>query len=359
MAQYIVRTGNRGYRVGKHGLRIGRDPDNAVVLSDPTVSSHHAVVFLRDGAVVLKDLGSTNGTFVNEAAVQQEQLLRVGDVIRMGASALVLASEAGGTTEPAPWRLAWALGAGAIAIVAFLILLASRDSRPPVTRAVVLPSLAKIPTAAAPVISPTTLERARLATVQVVGTVGGGSGAVIDPRGYILTNYHVVAQEPVLLIGVNRAAQDAPPVLTYQAKVESFDVDLDLALLRVIADHRSRPLVTAVNLVSLPVGDSDQVRLGDPITILGFPDVGGATVTLTKGTVSGFVRDDSGRNRGWIKTDAEISPGNSGGVAINQAGELIGVPSLVSAEDRTLGRIGVLRPVNLAKALLLRMPSAP
>lgn len=359
MTQYIVRLGNRDYRLDPRGLRIGRAPDNTVVLSDPTVSSHHAVLYLRDGTVMLQDLGSTNGTFVNKAAVRHEQPLRVGDVIQVGASTLVLISETGGPGDSTPWRLAGILVAGAVTFTAFLILLASRDSRTPVPRALALPSSAAVPTASTPLVSPSTLERARLAAVQVVGTIGGGSGSVVDSRGYILTNYHVVAQEPVLLIGVNRVAQDAPPVLAYQAEVESFDVDLDLALLRITADERGRPLAAAVNLVSLPVGNSDQVQLGDSIDILGFPDVGGATVTLTKGTVAGFIRDDSGRNRGWIKTDAEISPGNSGGVAINQAGELIGVPSLVSAEDRTLGRIGVLRPINLAKTLLLRIPSTP
>jgi S1-C subfamily serine protease len=79
--------------------------------------------------------------------------------------------------------------------------------------------------------------------------------------------------------------------------------------------------------------------------------VGGDTVTLTRGTVAGF-HNDGVQPRAWIKTDTEISPGNSGGMAINAAGELVGIPTWVSSEERTMGRIGVLRPVNLAKPLI-------
>ena len=293
---------------------------------------------MRNGQVVIRDLGSTNGTFVNQALVRQEQHLRAGDVIQVGSTTLLLSASVDPIARPA--RAWWSAVAVAVSIVLFgaVVLLASRDNRLPAADG--LPALqpaAAMPTAPSLAVSPSTLERARLATVQVVGIMGGGSGSVVDPRGYILTNYHVVAQEPVLLIVPNSPAQDAPPDLAYQAEIVASDRDLDLALLRIVADDAGRTLAGALNFVSLPIGDLDQVRLGDSIDILGFPDVGGATVTLTKGTVAGFIEDNSGRARGWIKTDAEISPGNSGGVAINLAGDLIGVPSLVSSEDRTLG----------------------
>ena len=80
--------------------------------------------------------------------------------------------------------------------------------------------------------------------------------------------------------------------------------------------------------------------------------MGGETLTLTKGTVSGFLEDEMGNKRGWIKSDAELAPGNSGGLAINEAGELIGVPSRNVPEARTLGRMGYLRAINLAHPLL-------
>jgi S1-C subfamily serine protease len=206
------------------------------------------------------------------------------------------------------------------------------------------------------------LERARLATVLVVALdasgaeQNGGSGSVVDPAGYVLTNLHVVEGGDEFVIYANARDPNAPPRAAFRADLVDWDADLDLALLRVAASYDGAPLRPPLNLSTVPIGNSDGVRIGDPITIMGFPEVGGETVTLTRGTVAGFHEDNAGHQRGWIKTDAEISPGNSGGVAIDERGNLVGVPTFVSAEASTLGRIGGLRPVNLATPLLRRIP---
>jgi hypothetical protein len=127
------------------------------------------------------------------------------------------------------------------------------------------------------------------------------------------------------------------------------------------------------------VGDSDEVGLGDPITVLGYPDIGGKTITLTGGEVAGFLGSDwVADHRAWIKTATTIAGGNSGGAALDESGRLIGIPTQVSAGDdvkladcRVLsdtngdgetdsddmcvpvgGFINALRPVNLAASLL-------
>ena len=200
------------------------------------------------------------------------------------------------------------------------------------------------------------LERAWRATVYVEGDSGSGSGGVVDPRGYILTNYHVVAGESWVIVAVNGPRQDEPPETFYLAEVVAGDEDLDLALLRITADEGGRSVHGSLGLVTVPIGDSDRVNPGDSVRILGFPGVGGNTLTLVDGVVAGFHEDGLGHARGWIKADAEVSPGSSGGVAINQAGEWIGIPTWVSAEKLTLGRLSVLRPINLAQDLLHRIP---
>ncbi|MCJ7433645.1 MAG: serine protease [Anaerolineales bacterium] len=112
-----------------------------------------------------------------------------------------------------------------------------------------------------------------------------------------------------------------------------------------ISELTFRPLSSDdLNFHFIPVGDSDELNTGDPITIIGFPGVGGYTPTLTTGVVSGFLADE-----GLIKTDAEISAGNSGGMAINQKGELIGVPTLKTTGTDYLGYI---RPINLARDII-------
>lgn len=163
-----------------------------------------------------------------------------------------------------------------------------------------------------------------------------GSGTIFDAEGLILTNAHVVEQEPgspYAWLGVFMSLDPAnPPELAYRATVVAFEPELDLAVVAVTEDADGN--ATAVSdLPTIPLGDSDTVDLGDDIRILGFPGIGGETITLTRGSVSGFNATAGVGNRGWIKTDATITGGNSGGAGINEAGELIGVPTIAGAGD--------------------------
>lgn len=361
MTGFVLTVDRRQYPVRPRGLRIGRGPGNDVTLADEEVSRHHARVWIQGGQVYIQDLGSTNGTFVNEVKIGGPQVLWPGDRVRIGHTTLQLMAVPSAASVPrsSPALPLILIASVGLALIAGALLLA----RPwPVSipePTVTLPAVFQPPS---PPAEHEALERARLATVLIIALdsfgseVNGGSGSVVDSRGYILTNFHMVEDGDTLVVGVNTEDQNEPPEIAYLAELVDWDADLDLALLRVVSLEDGRPLPTSLNLPAVPIGDSDTLRIGDGIIILGFPEVGGATVTLTRGTVAGFHDDDLGHERGWIKADAEIGPGNSGGVAINEAGELIGVPTFVSAEARTLGRIGGLRPINLAWPLLSRIP---
>jgi len=232
--------------------------------------------------------------------------------------------------------------------------------------------------------------------VQIValrqGFLGGlspawtGSGTIVDPSGIILTNCHVAnpramgmsaPQADRLGIAITDRS-DQQPVLTYFAQVVVQSPEVDLAVLRITAGVDGRP-VSNLTLPFIAVGNSDQLELGDTLAIFGFPGIGGETVTFTSGSVAGFTKEPSLRvNRAWIKTDATIAGGNSGGTAVNSAGELIGIPTQASAgtgvspvdarpvvdtnrdgriDERDTpmavgGFINGLRPVNLAIPLL-------
>ena len=213
-----------------------------------------------------------------------------------------------------------------------------------------------------------------------------GSGTVVDPSGYILTNCHVVKPSAMgmrdkhadrLGIAITERS-DAPPALTYLAEIAALSPELDLAVLRIVSDTRGRR-VRRLDLDHLPLGDSDELNLGDRLNILGYPGIGGETVTYTAGNVSGF-SGERGLNvqRAWIKTDATIAGGNSGGSAVDDSGLLVGVPTQAAAGRGILpvdarpvldtnrdgrvdsrdnpmavgGFINGLRPVNLAIPLL-------
>lgn len=176
--------------------------------------------------------------------------------------------------------------------------------------------------------------------------IGSGSGTLISEDGLILTNAHIAQPSSVGLppsenpdalgIGIVEST-DQPPVPSYLAEVVAIDGLLDLAILRITTTlDGSRVEPAALGLPFVPLGDSDIIRLGDNINIFGFPGIGGETITFTRGSVSGFSSQEQVGNRAWIKTDATIAGGNSGGLATDDFGQLIGIPSRASAGENQL-----------------------
>lgn len=212
-----------------------------------------------------------------------------------------------------------------------------------------------------------TLARALAATVQVLVPIDGaandfsaGSGTVLTENGFILTNFHVIGDsntqrlynaQGILLIAVSPPGSSTPPTVLYQAQLVEADYVLDLALIQITARKDGGVLPKSLPLTPIPIGDSQTVHIGDELTLLGFPGIGGGTITLTRGIVAGFLTD-------WLKTDAEINYGNSGGAAINAAGELVGVPTAGASDEssgtRLPGKLGLVRPINLARHLIER-----
>lgn len=210
-----------------------------------------------------------------------------------------------------------------------------------------------------------------------------GSGTFITPDGLILTNAHVVLSDKSyavesLIISPTFSA-DEKPHPAYYAKVVQADEGLDLAILRITQDISGQPIDPAsLNFPAVTLGDSDALKLGDKLTILGYPGIGGDTITLTSGEVAGFTAESPYGNRAFIKTSATIAGGNSGGLASNDAGELVGIPTQLGSgsetgivDCRTLadtnrdgvidendtcvptgGFINSLRPAKLAMALI-------
>jgi S1-C subfamily serine protease len=213
------------------------------------------------------------------------------------------------------------------------------------------------------------------ATVQIlmVATIGGqeqayglGSGTILSEDGLILTNAHVAmptaaglgvfeadptpAVDPEDLIVAIVESEDLPPVPTYRATVVSADGYLDAAVIQIDRGLDGQRLAGgALNLPTVPIGDSEALHVGDPLTVVGFPGIGGNTISLSSGRASGFLGDDRIGARAWIKTDAVVSGGNSGGLAANEAGELIGIPT--RARD-DVGGFSWIRPIALVMPLI-------
>lgn len=212
-----------------------------------------------------------------------------------------------------------------------------------------------------------------------------GSGTIISADGLILTNAHVASPasqgdfefEPDTLIIAMLEDEDKAPVPTYQANLMAVDGFLDLAVIKIATFMDGSP--ANINFDYVELGNSDDMHLGDTINIFGFPGIGGNTITFTKGSVSGFTEEAPIGPRAWIKTDATIAGGNSGGLGANDLGQIIGVPTIASSgaegvevtDCRVIqdtngdgrldqgdtcipigGFINALRPINLALPLI-------
>lgn len=213
------------------------------------------------------------------------------------------------------------------------------------------------------------LNQALLATVQVIVPVAGeadlystGSGTVLSVDGLILTNYHVMGEiETSTLynetgfagIAVNPTNLRSAPVLKYAARLIGGDPLLDLALLQIVGllEDINAPLPANLGLTAITVGDSEALEIGDEINAFGFPGIGGDTVTFTSGRLSGFLDEDKDGYSEWLKVDLNINHGNSGGLATNDRGEMIGVPT---AGVTDMGMIGLVRDGNLAMEFVKR-----
>ena len=181
--------------------------------------------------------------------------------------------------------------------------------------------------------------------------IGQGSGIVIDTQGHIVTNQHVVANAETVEV-------DFPSGVRAWAQVLGTDLDSDLAVLKVD--------VPAEELSPLPLGDSDQVRVGETVFAIGNPF--GLSGSMTSGIVSAIGRTlDSERaapggqpftSGDIIQTDAAINPGNSGGPLVNLRGEVIGVNRAIRTESYTVSGdaansgVGFAIPINIVKRVV-------
>jgi S1-C subfamily serine protease len=207
--------------------------------------------------------------------------------------------------------------------------------------------------------------RALLATVQILAPddeleeISFGSGTILHEDGLILTNHHVVEgnasnglmnEGGLTLIAVPPDDLRGESVIKYFGTVVKVDPVLDLALIQVSAllDDASAPLPAHLGLTAIERGNSDDLMIADTINIFGYPGIGGNTPTLTRGLVSGFLDDDRDGVYEWIKTDAVLSSGNSGGLATDDQGRFIGVPTAGRVLDAT--QIGLVRTGALALA---------
>jgi serine protease Do len=165
-----------------------------------------------------------------------------------------------------------------------------------------------------------------------------GSGFIVDPSGYIITNNHVVDKADKIFVKLP-GDPDGGELQGRPAKVVGVDKDTDIAVIKIQTDH---PLPT------VKLGNSEGAQVGDWVIAIGSPFT--LSQTVTAGIVSAKNRtidqSSAGQFQHFIQTDAAINPGNSGGPLLNMAGEVIGVNTAIYTQSGTYAGIGFAMPAN-------------
>jgi serine protease Do len=160
-----------------------------------------------------------------------------------------------------------------------------------------------------------------------------GSGVLVDPKGFIVTNRHVVENADRVQVRL----QDDPPGVQHDAKVIGTDQETDLAVIKIDVDH---------SLPFAKLGNSESMQVGDWVLAVGSPF--GLQATVTAGIVSAKGRNivPNRQFQSFIQTDAAINPGNSGGPLVNMDGEVIGINTAILTDTNSYAGVGFALPSN-------------
>ena len=193
----------------------------------------------------------------------------------------------------------------------------------------------------------------RIVALQAGEEVSSGSGTVVDSRGLIYTNRHIIEGADDFLVEILDDPNELP-VPQYRARSMGYSMDVDFALLQIDRDDQGQPM--GPDRIDLPYLSSvtEDARRGEEISLLGYPGIGDGFFAVTQGTVT-TVRNgtiDDERLPVWYQTDAQIAPGNSGGLAVNARGEMVGIPTMVQWERETGGRLGGILSIAAVRAAL-------
>jgi len=166
--------------------------------------------------------------------------------------------------------------------------------------------------------------------------VGTGSGVIVSPDGYIITNNHVIDGASDLEVTLNNQKK-------YKAELIGTDAKNDIALVKIDADF---------DLPYIPFANSDSVKIGEWVLAVGNPY--NLTSTVTAGIVSAKGRDLEGNANieSFIQTDAAVNPGNSGGALVNTRGELVGINTAISSKTGSFIGYSFAVPSNIAKKVI-------
>jgi putative serine protease PepD len=394
---------SRAFRIPAAPITVGREPPAELLIADPSISRTHAQLSAVPSGIHVRDLGSSNGTYVNEQPVT-DVIVTSTDTLRIGNTLLSVSPPAvsdGSLGPPAPWyRSKAALFVAALMLVLLgggVAYALTRDSESSTSATTAKsnvvkhekkkqgggPAQATTGSSVPAGFTPALVAKLEKATVLITvyneegQPISTGSGVLIRPTGLIVTNAHVGAPDAQGL-GLSEGEADESPAGKLQismitrankpaeprflAEPIASDGYVDVAVLQITKTVDGEAITPdSLALPSVRLGKSQRLRPGDEIGVIGYPGIGGGQqgfIDYANGTVSGWVADNLNRigPDAWLKTSARIAPGNSGGLAADSSGRLIGIPTQNISQNNPLQQQfvseGRIRPIAVARPVI-------
>lgn len=341
-------------------VSIGRGADNNLIISEESVSLHHATFSKTNGRYWLSDIGSSNGTYVNGRRIT-ETTIDIGDVVNFGLIKTkfdgfgfpilvenILQNELPSDAPTPQKKLLLQKNAFIIVLLVGLGVLGVVRSK-------------------SGGLSTTEIARATV-SIFMEDSSGNecwsGSGALILDGKYVVTNAHVAALSAkdgpkysdckILTIGLSDSS-GLNPLDYVGGSVSTIDTERDLALIELNVP------ISSSDRKSLSIRSND-IGLESTIRVFGYPGIGGDSLTVSSGIISGL---DQSEKFSYFKTNADISAGNSGGPVVDNKGRLVGIATSIARQEvdcssgttcYTEGNgLGLVRPISLLQPLILEI----
>ena len=344
-------------------VKVGREFDNNIVLQDTKASRNHLVIVKQENIYKVRDLNSTNGTFINGNKINPNIFynLSPSDIIRVGDTVLKIEKTGSSKKNKLVLPIAIVVGVLIVATLIFGITFANRQNPNNATQSTIANDVnassttdidISIPTTTIPETTTTTIDNNILDIESLLPSVVdvyckykngqevSGSGTILSADGYIVTNYHIVKNsQSIVVYTKSNTPLDAEVIFTNEAH--------DIALIKVNSSSLSVP----------DFGSSSKLKIGEEVIAIGSPL--GLSSTVTKGIVSARrdllnVKLQLEANSyitvsipGAIQHDAALNPGNSGGPLFNSKGEVIGINNMGFSLSGSDSGLNVAIPIDL------------
>jgi S1-C subfamily serine protease len=355
-----ILTGNKKinkYKLKSNKTRIGRGSNNDITINDKKVSRDHLILIAEKNTIKIKDLASTNGTYINGKRIRPEisYEIKTADSIRIGDNIINISQDEQVNSKKSKLLIPLATSLSLIVIIAIILLFFFKipQNNTSETINIKTETVEEIDKAevnnAETVSEETTLDIVvnnspdlisiiedvlpSVVDVSVLSNDGEecfGSGIIYDNEGYIITNYHLIQNYKIIDVATYKEE-------TINAKLINYRRDIDIALLKILKNNLEVPVF----------GRSSDLKVGQDVIAIGSPY--GLSSTVTKGIVSSFrdVEFENIKMSNAIQHDAEINPGNSGGPLINSDGEVIGINFFIISPDYSSTGLNFAIPIDL------------